>query len=167
MLDWVSEGRSARNEHWDFASFVSRNEFFIPRASNGSKRLLLRDTLILERETDNAEGLKRRMEGLTVFATLMIHGPRFTKLTNCILQRFRDEPRIGGRNFDNRGDFKKDESRKGSVIWTAANVRGFVLIKVSGKELEHVRTFLRDLLLSGEENEILAEFGEGALLCLQ
>ncbi|KAF8534263.1 UreD urease accessory protein-domain-containing protein [Trichophaea hybrida] len=168
VLDWVSEGRSARNEHWDFTSFVSRNEFFIPRASSGSKRLLLRDALILERETDDAEGLKRRMEGFTVFATLMIHGPKFANLANCILRRFEDEPRIGGRNFDNRGDFKKDEGKKGSVVWTAANVRGFVLVKVSGKELEHVRAFLRDLLLSGgEENEVLVEFGEGALLCLQ
>ncbi|KAI5821113.1 UreD urease accessory protein-domain-containing protein [Pyronema omphalodes] len=166
VLDWVSEGRSARNEHWDFESFNSKNEFFIPR-ENGSKRLLLRDSMILKRESDVME-LKRRMEGFTVFATLMIHGPMFVKLAEDILKKFENEPRIGGRNFDNKRDFKEDEDKKGGVIWTAATIRDFVLVKVSGKELEEVKIFLRDLLRTGgANNELLSEFGEGALLCLQ
>lgn len=153
-------------------SFVSRNEFFIPRASDGSLRLMLRDALILERPAGDDSGaeLRRRMEGFTVFATLIIHGKKFTRLAKCVFQRFNDEPRIGGRNFDNKQDFKKDVGKKGGVVWTAANVRGFVLVKVSGRELEDVREFLRSLLLStdGEdENEVVAEFGVGSLLCLQ
>lgn len=176
VLDWVSEGRSARGEHWDLQCFASRNEFFFAPAPAPtpchipppSRRLMLRDALVLEQD---AGGLRQRMDGFTVFATMMIHGPRFRRLAQCVLARFADEPRIGGRNFDNRRDFKRDMARAGGVVWTAANVRGFVLVKVSGKELEHVRAFLRDLLLGGgaccSEPEVLAEFGEGALLCLQ
>ena len=135
VLDWVTEGRSALNEKWDMDSFVSRNEVFIPRAADGSLRLMLRDALILERPAGAGGGdeLRRRMEGFSVFATLIIHGPKFTRLAGCILQRFADEPRIGGRNFDNKQDFKKDVDKKGGVVWTAASVRGFVLVKVSGK----------------------------------
>lgn len=181
VLDWVSEGRSARGEHWDLQRFASRNEFFsapAPAPSTGDlplpsppRRLMLRDALVLEKDTD---GLRQRMDGFTVFATMMIRGPKFRRLAQCVLARFADEPRIGGRNFDNRRDFKRDMARAGGVVWTAADVRGFVLVKVSGKELEHVRALLRDLLLGGGgggggdgESEVLAEFGEGALLCLQ
>ncbi|KAA8912860.1 UreD urease accessory protein-domain-containing protein [Sphaerosporella brunnea] len=165
VLDWVSEGRSARGEHWDLTSFVSRNEFFIPKGEGESERLMLRDSMIL---TQDAEGLRSRMDGFTVFATLMIHGPRFAGLSEALLQKFKDEPRIGGRNFDNRRDFKNDTTKKGGVIWTATSMRGFVLVKLSGKELEEVKIFLRELLKSGEdEGDVVREFGEGALLCLQ
>jgi len=111
------------------------------------------------------------MEAQTVLATVLIHGPLFPRLEEAILAKFKDEPRIGGRNFDNRGDFKKDDERKGGVVWTAARVRGFVLVKVVGRELEEVRAFIRGLLLLGAEGdmggEVVSEFGEGALLCLQ
>jgi urease accessory protein len=167
MLDWFSEGRSALNEHWDFVSFVSRNEFYLRRV-DGSRRLMLRDSIILDQEDevmDAGSSLKARMDGFTVFATLIIRGPKFKELADSILKRFGDEPRIGGRNFDNKQDFKHDGERKGGVVWTAANVRGFVLVKISGKVLEEVRAFVRDLLLGG--GELVEEFGDGSLLCLR
>jgi len=167
MLDWVSEGRSALNEHWDFVSFVSRNEFYIRRV-DGSRRLMLRDSVILEQEdgiTDVGPSLRERMDGFTVFATLIIRGPKFKGLADSILKRFGDEPRIGGRNFEDKQDFKHDRDKKGGVVWTAASVRGFVLVKISGKVLEDARAFVRGLLLGG--SEVVEEFGDGSLLCLQ
>jgi len=168
VLDWVTEGRSARGEHWDLASFASRNEFFIPRAGR-APRLLLRDATVLAR--DAAGDLRGRMAAQTVFATLAIRGPRFERLETAILAKFRGEPRIGGRDFDGRGDSECSGACSGGVAWTAARVRGFVLVKASGTQLEHVKTFFRDLLLlggaHGGEGEVVAGFGEGALLCLQ
>jgi urease accessory protein len=164
VLDWVCEGRSARGEHWDLHSFTSRNEFFLPRDEGRPDRLMLRDSLVL---TQDAQGLRVRMDGFTVFATLVVRGPKFVGLAEALLNRFSEEPRIGGRNFDNRVDFKNDKAKKGGVIWTATKHRGFVLVKVSGKELEEVKVFLRELLMSGGESDLVREFGEGALLCLQ
>ena len=165
VLDWLTEGRSARGEHWDLSAFISRNEFFAPRDGR-PPCLLLRDSMVL-----SGDALHSRMEAQTVLATVLIHGPLFPRLEEAILAKFKDEPRIGGRNFDNRGDFKKDDERKGGVVWTAARVRGFVLVKVVGRELEEVRAFIRGLLLLGAEGdmggEVVSEFGEGALLCLQ
>ncbi|KAI5841997.1 UreD urease accessory protein-domain-containing protein [Tricharina praecox] len=171
VLDWVTEGRSARGEHWNLSSFISRNEFFSPPKGEGlAPRLLLRDSMVLTGDGE-AGRLLERMESQTVFATVMIHGPLFVKLEEAVLEKFRDEPRIGGRNFDNRGDFKKDDERKGGVVWTAARVRGFVLVKVTGRELEEVKVFIRGLLLLGGgtdgDGEVVRKFGEGALLCLQ
>lgn len=168
VLDWVTEGRSARGEHWDLTSFVSRNEFFIPREGR-APRLLLRDAMVLS--SSPAGDLRGRMEAQTVFATLVIHGPLFVQLEEAVLAKFTSEPRLGGRNFDNRQDFKNDDERRGGVVWTAARVRGFVLVKVSGRELEDVKVFIRELLLlraeHSSEGEVVREFGEGALLCLQ
>jgi urease accessory protein len=166
VLDWVCEGRSARGEHWDMHAFTSRNEFFLPRDGGRADRLMLRDSLVL---TQDAQGLKARMDAFTVFATLVVRGPKFVGLADALLKRFSEEARIGGRNFDNRGDFKNDQAKKGDVIWTATKLRGFVLVKVSGKELEEVKVFLRDLLMNGGdgESDLVREFGEGALLCLQ
>lgn len=164
MLDWVTEGRSATNEHWDLHSFTSRNEFFLPQP-DGSSRLMLRDAMILEREGEEADEIRGRVGGMAVFATLVVHGPRFKGLEEGILKRFRDEPRIGNKNW---GDGKVEKRRWEGVLWTAARVRGFVLVKVGGKELQDVRGFLRMLLEEGKgAEEVVEEFGERCLLCLQ
>lgn len=166
MLDWLTEGRSASGEKWDFHAFVSRNEFFLPR-EDGSQRLMLRDAMVLERVGVEEEAeLRDRMEGMAVFATLVIRGPMFKLLEAEILQRFREEPRIGNRNWD---DGKVEKRRWEGVVWTAARVRGFVLVKVGGRSLQEVRGFLRMLLEEGEggRGEVVGKFGEGCLLCLQ
>lgn len=166
VLDWVTEGRTALNEHWDMISFISKNEFYIPRGGDGADRLLLRDSLVLESPSPTL--LKYRMDKNTVFATLIIHGPKFSRLSNIITKVFHSEPRIGGRNFDHNKSFKHDVGKKGDVIWTATESRGFLLVKVTGKALESVKEFLRTLL-DGEngENTVVDEFGESAFLCLQ
>ncbi|RPA99902.1 UreD-domain-containing protein [Choiromyces venosus 120613-1] len=177
VLDWVTEGRAARGERWDLESFESRNEVYCL----DSGRLLLRDAILLKSvpstdgDSNNTqkESLRSKMDGLVVFATLIIRGAAFERLATYAKNKFSKEPRIGGRNFDAGGDESGGEvggvpvktRRRRDVLWTVSEVRGFVLVKVSGWALEEVRGFLRELLIDGED--VVGEFGEDCLLCLR
>ncbi|KAH0602538.1 uncharacterized protein H6S33_008619 [Morchella sextelata] len=164
LLDWVSEGRTARGERWDLARFESRNEIYTTTAS-GRRRLLLRDALVLDSEALGGESLCGRMDGFSCVATVIVRGPRFAGLAEWALQRYTDEPRIGGKGFAVKVSEDEAEKRKWEVLWTATSVRGFVLMKVSGKELEEVRGFLKEFL--EDEGSVVREFGGDALRCLQ
>lgn len=186
ILDWISEGRSARGEIWDLRKLTSRNEVYEFGHENlpDGRRLLFRDSLILFGDEDggNDEPLRDRMDGLACICTLIIRGPNFSNLSAHILSRFQSEPRVGkgGRGWDWDKN-KQDEnsiSKFKDIIWSASSVRGFVLVKVSGKEIEEVRRFLRDILLEGKafanadeidefSPDIIREYGFGSLRCLE
>ncbi|OAX84882.1 hypothetical protein ACJ72_00733 [Emergomyces africanus] len=51
VLDWVTQGRTARGEDWDFKSWKGRNEVWSEDRATGERKLLLRDTVVLEDET--------------------------------------------------------------------------------------------------------------------
>ena len=170
VLDWVTEGRAAREERWGLERFESRNEVY----SVGSTRLLLRDALVLNSPpsaNNREESLCSRMDGLVAFATLIIRGPAFGRLAAFAKNKFSKEPRIGGRSFgacddDDDGKVRGDNGRnRRDVLWTVSEVRGFVLVKVSGWVLEEVRGFLREILTDG--GDVVGEFGEDCLLCLR
>ncbi|KAF8474019.1 UreD urease accessory protein-domain-containing protein [Kalaharituber pfeilii] len=185
LLDWVSEGRTARGEKWQLKRYTSRNEVFENSHEDlpGGRRLLLRDSLILQGDdnsSERVETLVSRMDGLSCVSTLAIRGPKFARLSAYILSRFQSEPRLGsggkGWNWDkNRQEGGNSQFR--DILWTAANVRGFVLVKVSAKEIEQARRFLRDLLLEGQTitgkedddtaPDVVREFGLGSLRCLE
>ncbi|PGH06970.1 urease accessory protein [Blastomyces parvus] len=55
VLDWVSQGRSARGEDWTFNSWKGRSEVWSEDPSTGVRKLLLRDTVVLEDETRYVE----------------------------------------------------------------------------------------------------------------
>jgi len=187
VLDWVSEGRTARGEKWELKRFSSRNDVFEEGHEDlpNGRRLLLRDSLILHGdEGDHAanegpESLNSRMDSLSCVSTLIIRGPRFINLAAYILKRFEFEPRIGsggkGWNWDKNRQDERSKSQFRDILWTAASVRGFILVKVSAKELEEARRFLRDLLLQGRSAvdtqdpvpDIVREFGVGSLRCLE
>jgi urease accessory protein len=191
VLDWVSEGRTARDEIWSLSGWRGRNEVWsLPEtAQDGGEqrgRLLLRDTVILEGGGAElagrfGEGLAGRMDRLGVFGTLIIRGPLFKSLATFLLQEFEALPRIGGRNWDGlvktEGSPLEERRRRrlakeeeDGVIWTAASVRGFVVVKLGARTVEGARNWLREML-SGEdeggEGMVEREFGEGALLCLR
>lgn len=153
VLDWVTEGRAALGEKWSMKRFESRNEVY------AGERLLLRDALILE-----GADLCERHDGLCIFATLIVHGPIFEKLIKYIQKRYQDEPRIGGKRWDDEA-----EKKAAKVLWTVSTVRGFLLVKVSGKDMEDVKDFVRELLEEDhhERGTILELFGPGCLRCLQ
>jgi urease accessory protein len=58
-----------------------------------------------------------------------------------------------------------EREKKEGVVWSAANVRDFVLVKFASTEVEASRNWLRDMIV--EEGSVLHGFGERALLCLK
>jgi len=185
VLDWVSEGRSARGERWDFWRWQGKNEVRTSLLErDGDKdvlakpRLLLRDNVILDSgRVDLREGLLRRMDGLGVFGTLILRGPLFEGLAKYFMDEFVKLPRIGGRNWSSSTEAPKlsveDEKRaarqkeevENGLIWTAASVRGSVVVKFGAREVEGARRWLGNVLR--EEGSVQREFGDGALLCLR
>ncbi|KAK6351135.1 hypothetical protein TWF718_004306 [Orbilia javanica] len=197
VLDWVTEGRAARDEHWSLKRFESRNEFFGVKESdttttgtsgdgggNGSEsvrgKLLLRDAMILDGEMlCGDETLRERQDSQTIFATAVIRGKPFKKLIEYIKTRYANEPRIGQKRWDTDDDSRKHnrievEARNNGVLWAASSVRGFLLVKVSGVEMEGVKRFVRGLLSEVNEDGvprengcITEEFGTGMFRCLE
>ncbi|KAK7517247.1 UreD urease accessory protein-domain-containing protein [Phyllosticta citriasiana] len=199
-LDWVSEGRSARGEHWGFWSYVSRNEVYLapsPSASqadgsarpNAKDRLLIRDNIMLHNGVEGgsvttAGDVLGRMDGLAAVGTLVLCGPVFVALGAFFMDEFAALPRIGAKSWSSGaaaaapGDFESELSGQekwradrlrqeaaDGVLWTAANVRGSVLVKVGAKTVEGARSWLGGMIK--REGSVEREFGEGALLCLK
>ena len=175
VCDWVTSGRSARGENWDIYEYNSRNEVWTTEDS-GRKRLLLRDNLILDKHGRTDMRLSSRMDGYSVFGTLIVRGPVFALLAKFFLDEFEALPRIGGRNWgdaaqaelsdkEQRRAERQSRETKDGVVWSAANVRDFVLVKFASTEVEGSRTWLRDMIR--EEGSVLNAFGERSLLCLK
>lgn len=179
VCDWVTGGRSARGESWDIYEYKSRNEVWgTESTAEGAtkKRLLLRDNLILDKSGQTGMLLSERMDKHFVFGTLIIRGPAFSSLAQYFLDEFEALPRIGGRDWGDvvQPELTEEEQRRlerqnreksDGLIWSAANVRGFVLVKFASKEVESARNWLRDMVK--EDGSILRGFGERAVLCLK
>lgn len=122
LIDWVTEGRSARGESWVMDGWRGKNEIWEVRklAENAPaagmetqnakgeqqehKILKIRDSLILQR--DPITGLFPSLSSPTspspigVLGTLILHGPLFTPLSTFLLSEFSSLPRIGARNWE-------------------------------------------------------------------
>lgn len=175
VCDWVTSGRSARGENWDIYGYKSRNEVWAVEET-GKKRLLLRDNLILDELGQTEMRLASRMDGYSVFGTLIIRGPVFDSLSRFFLDEFEALPRIGGRDWgdgslpelsakEQRRLERQQREKADGLVWSAANVRGFVLVKLASREVEGSRHWLRDMF--SEEGSLLRSFGERAILCLK
>jgi urease accessory protein len=173
--DWVTSGRSARGENWDIHEYKSRNEVWTLDGA-GKKRLLLRDNLILDKHGHTDMALSSRMDGYSVFGTLIIRGPIFASLSQFFQTEFEALPRIGGRNWgdavqadltpmEQRRHDRQQREKVDGLVWSAANVRGFVLVKFASREVEGSRNWLRDMIK--EDGSVLRSFGERAILCLK
>lgn len=177
VLDWVSNGRPANGEDWSFFHYGSKNEIFLCE-SGGRQRLLLRDAVLLD-DGGNDNSIATRMDVLAVFGTLVLYGPLFKKLGQFFMDEFKALPRIGGRKWDSSsesGDEDLDpavarrlerhrQEKEDGLLWSAALIRGCVVVKFGARELEHGRRFLRSMLV--EEGTVDESFGERALLCLR
>ncbi|KAK0664305.1 putative urease accessory protein ureD-like [Lasiodiplodia hormozganensis] len=193
VLDWVSEGRSARGEHWDCYEYTSRNEVWL--APHGTElepkdwdsaetgRLLLRDNVILNNEGGDgaaaAGTIVGRMDELAAFGTLILYGGLFDLLGKFFLDEFQAMPRIGAKKWHSatadehqqltpqeawRSQRLRQEADDG-VLWTAAAVRGAVLVKFGAKSVEGARRWLGSMIKS--EGTVEKHFGERAVLCLK
>ncbi|ETI21194.1 hypothetical protein G647_07538 [Cladophialophora carrionii CBS 160.54] len=175
VLDWVSEGRRARGESWTLWNWKGKNEV---RELNdhGKGRLLLRDTVMLRGDDLGGMGLVEKSNNMGIFGTLIVYGPIFKKLGEFLLREFSTQPRIGAKNWttgDGTGqvnivgenDQAKQLEQQNGLLWTAANVRGFVLVKFGAKEIDGARRWLGTLLR--QEGSVEKVFGHQALLCLR
>ncbi|KAL8999365.1 MAG: hypothetical protein Q9169_001791 [Polycauliona sp. 2 TL-2023] len=193
LVDWVSEGRSARGEKWKFEGWRGKNEIWDVSSSivgekvegkqDKGKRMVLRDNLIL-----SAPEIASRVDGLGIFGTILLIGPLFSSLAISFIDEFKALPRIGARDWnahhnpnvskasggqvpteqERRGKWRKqrqEREKKDGIVWTAAHVRGMVVVKFGARDVEGARVWLRDMLR--EEGTLEEEFGSGALTCVK
>lgn len=184
LLDWVSQGRSARGEDWDFLAWSGRNEVWSLAGTNGKPRLLLRDNVILEGKNydDTKHELRRKMNTMGLFGTLVLRGPMVENLAKFFLFEFSSLPRIGARDFRSQAKVDRDsgltvshlESWRGArldrekedgILWSAAKVRGCTVVKFGSHTVEGGRTWIGSMLK--EEGSISQLFGEQATLCIR
>ncbi|KAK5171688.1 hypothetical protein LTR04_006761 [Oleoguttula sp. CCFEE 6159] len=185
VLDWVCEGRSARGEKWAMERYVSWNEVWLSSSetddSRKKSRLLLRDSIILDNEDGQGDvgrmGIRDHMDGLGIFGTLLLRGALFDALGRYFIDEYRLLPRIGGAKWDvptegpKVDDVEKERRRRqkqeaeDGLVWTAAVVRGCVVVKFGAREVEGARRWVGGMLRS--EGSVERLFGERALLCLR
>ncbi|KAK2819430.1 hypothetical protein FQN49_007857, partial [Arthroderma sp. PD_2] len=134
VLDWVTEGRSARGENWSFDSWTGRNEVWLEDCKTGKRRLLLRDSVLLEndanvrKELDGGDSnhssqihlpsptahtpVHSRTHPHGILGTLIIHGPLFESLADFFMESFTAQPRIGGQNWASGSVFFPTDTNK-------------------------------------------------------
>jgi urease accessory protein len=184
LLDWVSAGRTARGEDWDFWGWSGRNEVWSPAQAGKKPRLLLRDNVLLDGVAmDSTEKvLKKKMHGLGIFGTLVLKGPLMDSLAAFFLSEFSASPRIGARDFRSQ-DMKDQDStlvvsaqeswRKArlvqeaedKVLWSAAKVRGGTVVKFGARTVEGGRMWIGSMIK--EEGLISQNFGDDATMSVR
>lgn len=184
LLDWVSCGRTARGEDWDFWGWKGKNEIYV-RAPEGEKdRLLLRDNVILDGDSTDQQAmlLKKKMHGIGLFGTLVLKGPSLEPLAEFFLLEFAALPRIGARDFRSQEAKDRDvknvssrqedwraarlqQERADGVLWSVAKVRGCTVVKFGSRAVEGGRHWIGSMLV--EEESIAKIFGEDALMCVR
>ena len=179
VLDWVTEGRTARGERWCFTEWESRNEVWSSAAPQGQaglsdKRLLLRDTVNLsETSGPGMQPIADRMGEIGVFGTIIIRGTLFQSVGELFLQQFACLPRIGSKQWSATADTHALEDvsdgklLKGAteITWTATSARGFVIVRFGARRVEMVRHWLREVFR--HDGTVEREFGKRYLFCLQ
>ncbi|OBT88943.1 hypothetical protein VE02_02847 [Pseudogymnoascus sp. 03VT05] len=193
LLDWVTAGRTSRNENWDFTSWSGRNEVW--RAADDGEdedkarpRLLLRDNLILDGdaltpdESTAALPLKDKMHTLSVFGTLILAGPLMAPASAFFLSEFSAQPRIGARDFRSKEAVEQDgkteasdeeawrarrlaQEKEDGVLWSAAKVRGCTVVKFGSKSVEGGRKWIGGMIL--RQGGVVDVFGEDAVMCVR
>ncbi|KAF4240937.1 hypothetical protein CNMCM8980_001029 [Aspergillus fumigatiaffinis] len=169
VLDWVTQGRAARGENWDFHLWKGRNEVWSRDKEKDKRRLLIRDSVILDDEYDEVRGrprisLREHTGGNEIIGTLILYGPVFGGLASFMLDRFASQKRIGAQNWSSSVPDGSESSPHSEVIWTAAQMRGGTVVKFGTTDSDAAKQWLGGLLR--EEGSVAREFGESALFCL-
>jgi urease accessory protein UreH len=184
LLDWVTQGRTARGENWSLTRWVGRNEVWVPDQANaGGERLLVRDTVILDADRPQSEmpGLRDSMSRMGIFGTLLLRGPLVKSLGDFFVSEFAALPRLGARDFRNDEDRRADDDRlsllekwrtkriqmekEKGLLWSAANVRGCVVVKFGAPDVEAGREWIGAMLV--RDGSVSATFGNQALMCVR
>ncbi|KAK6219646.1 UreD urease accessory protein [Colletotrichum tabaci] len=184
LLDWVTQGRTARGEDWSFIKWTGRNEVWSSgERPQGKNRLLVRDTVTLDRNSQGLVGrsLRDSMHGNGLFGTLILRGPQMHALGNFFLDEFGVLPRLGARDFRSAEAKATEESNstedelwrakriemeaKDGILWSAARVRGCVIVKFGASTVEAGRLWIGNML--SREGSVATLYGEQSLMCLR
>lgn len=183
LLDWVTQGRTARGENWSFVKWTGRNEVWLKGEEGTNERLLVRDTVILAGDGGpSSDGpLPSIMHKMGIFGTLILRGDLMKSLGDFFLAEFAALPRIGSRDWRSAEARQQEDENKTEpeewrserieleteegVMWTAANVRGCVVVKFAATAVEAGREWIGNMLL--REGSIEEHFGEDALMCVK
>ena len=182
ILDWVSEGRRARGESWTLWSWKGRNEVReLPQEKKKRSRLLLRDAVMLSDGCGEGgqlgAGIMDKTNGMGVFGTLIVYGPAFQALAAFFLDEFKNQPRIGAKNWSDgksqnpiseeasTKERRSQQEKADGLLWTAANTRGFVVVKFGAREIGGARQWIGDMIR--RQGSIEQEFGHQALIGLR
>jgi urease accessory protein len=184
LLDWVSNGRSARGEDWDCHAWSGRNEIWTQGEPGTKGRLVLRDNVILNGEisTENSMKLNKKMHGMAVFSTLILKGPLVEPLAAFFLAEFAALPRIGARDFRTDEAVEEDgklvlstraawrakrlkQEKADEILWSAAKVRGCTVVKFGSRTVEDGRVWIGSMIR--EEGSIERVFGDDAVMCIR
>jgi len=184
LLDWVTQGRSARGENWSFIRWVGRNEVWATGGNPDAKeRLLVRDTVIMDANQSRyqTKSLRDTMHGMGIFGTLILRGPLMKELGDFFLAEFAASPRLGARGFRSDGAESVGDTEKSpleiwraerikmeqskNLLWSAASVRGCVVVKLGTPEVETARIWIGSML--AQEGSIARNFGNQALMCVR
>ncbi|CRK48309.1 hypothetical protein BN1723_007951 [Verticillium longisporum] len=186
-------GRSARGENWGFARWKGRNEIWLggddgdgdggETHAAGAARLLVRDTVVLDERTSALTGrpLRGSMHGHGVFGSLLLRGPQMQRLGEFFLAEFGRLPRLGARDFRTVEAREKEETdrsaedswrlqrlameKQHAVLWSAASVRGCVVVKFGAATVEGGRVWIAHML--SREGSITELYGDQAMICLR
>ncbi|KAJ3473297.1 hypothetical protein NLG97_g10391 [Lecanicillium saksenae] len=182
LLDWVTQGRTARGENWSFFQWTGRNEVWLQDDAD-KERLLVRDKVILAGDGGSSSDgpLREVMHKMGIFGTLILRGDLMKPLGEFFLAEFAALPRLGSRDFrtaearkaadDNMTELEKWRSWRmemeivEGIMWSAANVRGCVVVKFAATAVEAGREWIGSMLF--REGSIENIFGEDALMCVK
>lgn len=184
LLDWVSNGRSARGENWDCHVWRGRNEVWAAGRSDQKNKLILRDNVLLDGDTSlhDSMDLKSKMHGLGLFGTLILKGPLVEPLAAFFMAEFTSLPRIGSQDFRSEKAIEEEgkvelstratwrarrlkQEKVDGILWSAAKVRGCVVVKFGGKTVEGGRTWISSMIR--QQGSIEEIFGDDSVMCIR
>ncbi|KAI3399340.1 hypothetical protein diail_7295 [Diaporthe ilicicola] len=182
--DWDLVRWVGRNEVWWSSS--SSGDTAAAAAGKGGGRLLVRDAVKLDGRASLSavvKDLRSSMHGLGIFGTLILRGPLTKSLGEFFVAEFAALPRIGARDWrtDEAKRLAEDEEGRDphvlwredrlememleKVLWSAANVRGCVVVKFGAPTVEAGRTWIASMLT--KEGSVEEHFGDQALMCVR
>ena len=195
FLDWVSEGRSARGERWTLTSWKGRNEVREFDETSKGRLLIRDALLLFGDDLMAKTDGKGILGTLVIYGPMFkklsdFFMKEFKNLPRIGAMNWKastpkpktpvppktptiaevDEAGKGGDYFNiAHVSTPKKLPRKAEeidgLLWTAAQVRGFVLVKFGAKEVDGARRWLGEMLK--REGSVEREFGHQALLCLR
>lgn len=186
--DWDLVRWVGRNEVWwchgDTA--ITTTTAKGPGSGSGSGRLLVRDAVKLDGRASlsaAARDLRATMHGLGIFGTLILRGPLTRSLGEFFVAEFAALPRIGARDWrieDAKQPAEDEEARdphlvwreerleterREKVLWSAASVRGCVVVKFGAATVEAGKLWIGSML--AKEGGVEEHFGDQALMCVR